>query len=137
MKAVLDRNVPFRFTAKGFSMFPFIKDGDVVTIHPIDKDKLRIGDVVAVFQESSEKLMVHRLIKKSDDICVLKGDNNPEPDEMVSIEKLLGFVKNVERNGETIHLGMGKERFVIAFITRINLLLPLLRKIRMMQQAES
>ena len=33
MKAVLEKNVPFRFRGKGFSMSPFIRDGDVITIH--------------------------------------------------------------------------------------------------------
>jgi signal peptidase I len=135
--AVLDKGVPFRFTAKGHSMSPFIKDGDIITLHPINEDKLKMGEVVAVFHEPYEKLMVHRLIEKQGWFCILKGDNNPGPDETVSMEKLLGVVKKVERNGEKIRLGMGKERLLIAFLTRKNLLMPLLRKSRIVRHAIS
>ncbi len=47
LQAVLDKGVPFRFRAKGFSMTPFIKDGDVITIFPLEGSRPRLGDIVA------------------------------------------------------------------------------------------
>ena len=34
MRAVLARGLPFRFAARGFSMAPFIRDGDVISVSP-------------------------------------------------------------------------------------------------------
>jgi len=36
LRSVLDKGVPFRFQAKGFCMTPFIKDGDVITVFPLE-----------------------------------------------------------------------------------------------------
>ena len=47
LRAVLDKRVPFRFTARGFSMSPFIKDGDVVTVSPCAPGAIHYGDVIA------------------------------------------------------------------------------------------
>ena len=35
MKNVLARDLPFRFRARGWSMSPFIRDLDVITVKPI------------------------------------------------------------------------------------------------------
>ena len=51
MRAVLARGVPFRFCARGWSMAPFIRDGDVITVSRFRHDLPDIGEVVA-FNES-------------------------------------------------------------------------------------
>lgn len=128
--AVLEKGVPFRFRAKGFSMSPMIRDGDVITVYPSDEKKFRVGDVVAVFYAAYEKLVVHRLIGRKNDFFMVKGDNNAEVDGLVSPDKILGKIQRIERNGKRIRLGVGKEGMLIAWLMRMGLYLPFVRNLR-------
>ena len=118
MTAVLGKGHAFRFLAKGFSMTPFIKDGDVVTVYPFLGRKVRLGEVVAFISPQTQSLAVHRIIKKKQTGYLLQGDNVPEVDGTVPAEKILGFVARVERQGKNINLGLGPERRVIAVLNR-------------------
>jgi hypothetical protein len=125
-RAVLEKGVRFRFQAKGFSMSPFIKDGDVVTVSPLSDRSPGIGDVVAFIHQGTGKLVVHRLVGKRGDSYLIKGDNSPETDGLIPKANILGCVRKVERDGKKVFLGIGPERFLIAFLTRTGLLFPLL-----------
>ena len=114
LRAVLERGVPFRFRAKGFSMSPFIRDGDVITIHPLAGRIPGAGEVVAFLHPKTGKVAVHRIIRRSGDDFYLKGDNAPDMDGLVPRENVLGFVKHIERRGKRVHLGLGPERRLIA-----------------------
>jgi len=118
LQAVLERGVPFRFRAKGFSMSPFIKDGDVITVSPLAGVKPRLGDVVAFQRNESETLVVHRVVGWHGDIIAIQGDFLPEADDFVPLASVLGRVEHVERNGRQVRLGLGPERTVIALLTR-------------------
>ena len=43
---ILRQGDSFQFRAHGLSMTPFIRDGDLLTIAPVDAAELEIGDVV-------------------------------------------------------------------------------------------
>jgi signal peptidase I len=126
LRAVLGKGAPVRFRAKGFSMSPFIKNEDVVTLSPLQNASPGVGDVIAFVLQGTDKLCVHRVVGKKGDCYVTKGDNSSEPDESVPRENILGFVTRVERNGKEILLGLGPARFLIAFLGRRGLLLPLI-----------
>jgi hypothetical protein len=126
LSAVLDKGVPVRFRTKGFSMSPFIKDKDVVTLTPLQKAPPGVGDVIAFVLQGTERLCVHRVVDKKGNLYVTKGDNSNVADESVLRENLLGFVTRVERDGKEVLLGLGPERFLIAFLGRRGLLLPLI-----------
>jgi signal peptidase I len=126
LRAVLDEGAPVRFRAKGFSMSPFIRNGDVVTLFPLQESSPRVGDVIAFVVQGTEKLCVHRIVGKKSNLYITKGDNSSEADESVLNENILGFVRRVERNGREVFLGLGPERFLIAFLGGRGLLLPLL-----------
>jgi len=117
LRAVLERGVPFRFRAKGFSMSPFIRDGDIITIHPLAGKKPGTGEVVAFLHPKTGKVAVHRIIRKSGDGFCLKGDNIPDMDGLVPRENILGFVKHIERRGKRAYLGLGPERRLIARVS--------------------
>jgi signal peptidase I len=124
---VLHKGAAFRFRAKGFSMSPFIKDGDVITVVPVSSYKPRFGDVVAFINPDTEELVIHRVIGKRDDFhFFIRGDNLPTQKHLVPISRLLGRVKRVERDGRAVALGLGAEKVVIALLSRRRLLLPLL-----------
>lgn len=124
---VLHKGAAFRFRAKGFSMSPFIKDSDVVTVAPVSEHKPRFGDVVVFINPDTEELIIHRVIGKRDNFhFFIRGDNLPTHKHLVPIPQILGSVKRVERDGRTVALGLGPEKALIALLSRRRLLLPLL-----------
>jgi hypothetical protein len=124
---VLHKGAAFRFRAKGFSMSPFIKDTDVITVAPLSGDKPRFGDVVAFLNPDTEKLVVHRVIGERDNShFFIRGDNLPTRRHLVPISQILGRVERVERGGRAIALGLGPEKALIALLSRRALLLPVL-----------
>ncbi len=126
MAAVLEKNTSFRFTAPGFSMSPFIRDGDVITIA---QRRIRYGDVVAFMNPSSGKLTVHRIVRVSRKGCLIKGDNTPEPDGWVPESSIIGRVVQVVHRDKKVRLGMGMERIVIAWLSRRGWLTPAVGKV--------
>src|SRR4030042_2785426 len=62
MRGVFDKGSSFRFKGKGYSMSPFIKDGDVLTIAPLQGSSPRFGDVMVFTHPTTGKLVIHRLI---------------------------------------------------------------------------
>jgi signal peptidase I len=126
LRAVLGKGASVRFQVKGFSMSPFIRNEDVVTLSPLKNASPSVGDVIALALGEADKLRVHRVVGKKGDLYVTKGDNSSEADESVAIQNILGFVTRVERNGKDVFLGLGPERFLIAFLVGRGLLLPLL-----------
>jgi signal peptidase I len=137
MRGVLGKGASFRFRCMGFSMSPFIKDGDVLTIapFPLQGSAPIFGDVVVFTHPFTKKLIIHRLIGKRAGFYLTKGDNIPEVDDLISTTDILGHVKKVERNGKVISFGLGPERLLIAFMTRwrlVTLLNPLWRFVRPM-----
>jgi signal peptidase I len=126
LRAVLGKGALVRFRAKGFSMSPFIKNEDVVTLSPLQNASPGIGEVIAFVLQETDKLCVHRVVGKKGGFYATKGDNSSEADESVPRENILGFVTRVERGGKEVFLGLGPERFLIAFLGSRGLLLPLI-----------
>jgi len=123
LQGVLDKGAPFGFKVKGSSMYPFIKDGDVITLSPLTLHPPRLGTVVAFVYPGSGKLAVHRVVgKKGDSSLLIMGDRCSEPDGAIPKINILGVVTRVERDGKRISLGHGPERVIIAFLTRRKLL---------------
>jgi len=129
MEAVLEKNVPFRFTATGCSMAPFIRDGDVITIS-LSPLRLRPGDVVPFVNPSCNQLLVHRILNVSQEGYLIKGDNNSEPDGRIPASSIIGRVVRVERRGRQVRFGFGIESFLIAWLSQCCWLTPLVRSVR-------
>lgn len=125
LRGMVARGVPLRTTVRGFSMAPFIRDEDVLTITPLNGRAPRLGEVVAFVQPDTGRLAIHRVIAAVGAGWLMRGDNSPEPDGIVPRENLLGVVTRVERNGRDVRLGLGAERGLIALLLRANALTPL------------
>ena len=131
MKDILSRGATFHFRAKGWSMTPFIKDGDAITIAPLSKEKLSIGKVVAFIQPASSQLTVHRVIGRQESDFLIQGDNAiGQPDGLVHPQDILGCVTRVERDGRRVFLGLGPERYLVAILSRHGWLDTVLRRLR-------
>ena len=119
LKVALEKGVVVRFRAKGFSMSPFIRNGDILTVSPFFNHAPRIGEIVAFLSPRSGKLIVHRIIRKSNGFFFIKGDNVRKTDDRIPKDNLLGIVTNVERNQMRVLFGLGPERYAIVFLSRI------------------
>jgi signal peptidase I len=94
--------------ASGYSMFPFLRKGDLLTVEPVSMDKIKRGDVV-VF-ESDEKWIAHRVIKIRNGAggleFLLRGDTCIEFDPVVDKENYIGHISSCERNKPSISFNL-------------------------------
>lgn len=97
--AVHERGASFRFQAKGHSMTPAIRDGDVITVSPLGDIIPRRGDVLAFRHPERPQMLIHRVLHAKDKKYYIKGDNCPLADGWVPAENVLGLITKVERNG--------------------------------------
>jgi signal peptidase I len=121
LKATLAKGNLCRFVATGFSMSPFIKSQDVLIIAPISRHEPRFGDVVAFINPVNGKLYVHRVIGMGQRSFYIKGDNLFFIDGSIPRENVIGVVVSVERKRARFASGLGYERIVIAFLSRIRI----------------
>jgi hypothetical protein len=91
-----------------------------VTVHDLKKSPLRRGDVIAFIGVKDDKVAVHRIVGKNRACWVTKGDNNLETDGLIQKDAVLGCVRKAERRGRRVFLGLGPEKFIIAFLSRAN-----------------
>ncbi len=126
LEDTLARGAPLRFEAAGWSMTPFIRDGDAITISALGESAPRPGDVVAFALPGSRPLLVHRIVAEDSGGFLLRGDNSPSPDGMISLADIYGRVSVVERGGKRRRLGFGPERSLIAWLSRSGILYRLI-----------
>jgi phage repressor protein C with HTH and peptisase S24 domain len=114
--------------ARGGSMWPAIRDGDVLTLAPLragdegGPPAVRPGDVVAL--RCGEALVVHRVVRCEGGGVVLRGDALPREDGAFAASAILGRVVAVRRGSQELRLGRG----ALAPLQR--LVLRALRKVR-------
>lgn len=116
--AVLAKGASLRFRAKGRSMFPAIRNGDVVTVSPIDPAGLRQGDIAAFVSGGNDRLAIHRVLSARGGAFLFGGDNALFADGWIASSQVLGRVTKVERNGQGVRLGLGPERGLVAWMSR-------------------
>jgi hypothetical protein len=131
IRAIIAQGAPLRLKVKGFSMSPFIRDGDILTISPLLNRGAGFGRPVAFIQPRTGMLHIHRVIGKSGGRYLIKGDNIPKPDGLFLKESILGYVSRIERNGRVLSSGLAPARYIIGLLSRgylLSLLLFLARK---------
>jgi signal peptidase I len=104
---LLSRGYSVRFRPGGHSMHPTIRDGEAVTVEPVDPGKVKRGDIV--LYRTAGGVIAHRvtLIERREDkpeVFHLRGDASTSLDAPVRAEQILGRVVSVERTGRTISL---------------------------------
>jgi len=118
LRATIERGASLRTTVRGFSMSPFIKDGDVLTIAPMDQRAPRVGEVIAFVSPLGGRMAVHRVVSRQNDGWLLRGDNSTTNDGVLDLEDMLGRVVRVERDGRDVQLGVGAGGVLIARLNR-------------------
>jgi len=82
---------------------------------------LRLGDVVIV-RLSPHRIIMHRIIARSRDGLLIRGDASPKVDGYFDDDSILGVVRHNARKDRKIRFGLGPERIIIALLSRTGLL---------------
>ncbi|MBI4845531.1 MAG: nucleotidyltransferase family protein [Candidatus Omnitrophica bacterium] len=122
---ILKQGSGFTFTALGQSMYPLIKNGDVLEVEPLGREKIKSGDIV-FYRDDDNAVFVHRLVKKYTRDCrqiaVIQADGALSGAfEEILVKDILGRVKAIRRNNTIIYL----DSFRGKMINRVNLILSL------------
>jgi signal peptidase len=95
---ILNRGRHFRILIKGRSMFPMLRDGDVVEIRDFDLNRLRVGDLL-LFKTESGQLVLHRYlgqqIFEGRVWLTTKGDASRGCDRPIAPQQILGRVVQI------------------------------------------
>ena len=137
LKTTCEKGIPFKFTANGASMSPFICNGDSLIIYPIfKKRKIKIGDIVAFITPSEGLLIIHRIIKVNGQY-LLKGDNVYHNDGYCEKKYIHGYVKKViiiekklpiyRKTIRKLFLFLNNFKKIIALLSRYKILTPVCR----------
>jgi RimJ/RimL family protein N-acetyltransferase len=104
---ILSQGGSFSFKAHGSSMYPFICDGDILTVKQVE---LRVGDI-AFYRSSDDRLIVHRVVNKklqSNKLMLLmRGDSVFNNDGWICSDQVLGKVVSIQRDKKFIQLDQG------------------------------
>jgi signal peptidase I len=89
-----------RLPVTGSSMFPCMQPGDLLEIRR-PTAPIQTGEVV-VFQRH-DRLVVHRVIGRTGDLLITRGDRLRYPDAPVPAAEILGCVAAIERRGRRVY----------------------------------
>lgn len=119
IEASVSRKNSLRFKARGFSMFPFICNNDIVTVSPIFNNRINVGCIVAYRYSDNKSLAIHRMIGRCGCGYIIKGDNLSAIDGVIKREDILGYISAVNRKGRRVTFGISRMTALIVFLSRI------------------
>ena len=90
-RELLSRGLGVRFEARGASMSPCIRNGEIVHVTAVIVSKLRKDDIVLV--KSNDGFRVHRLVAADypNDLFITRGDCGQQDDPAVRGDQILGL----------------------------------------------
>jgi len=115
---VLGRGRALIFKAKGGSMSPFIRNGDVVEVIPL-RGKINLGDVI-LYHSSCGSPVIHRVIQRNKESIITKGDSVPGSDQPILSKQVLGRVVAIEKNGWRMRLDSPMGRLLNIILATIS-----------------
>lgn len=99
---ILAENRVVRMRVRGYSMIPFIREGDILEIQPLKNQTIRRGDVVMCVLPD-RRLVIHRVVQvrgyPGHPSFLMQGDAACAPDGIVTGSQILGRVGALERSG--------------------------------------
>jgi signal peptidase I len=104
---LLSQGYSVRFRPGGHSMSPTIRDGEAVTVEPIEAGRVRVHDII--LYRAARGVIAHRVVRierseETGTLFHLRGDGATTPDAPVLADQILGRVVRVEREGRAIAL---------------------------------
>jgi signal peptidase I len=90
-----------KLRATGISMLPTLWPGDFLTVHSLDPEQVRPGDIVLYMQQ--DRFFVHRMVAanltRDNAFLITRGDCMPRNDPPVARREVLGRITEVHRTG--------------------------------------
>ncbi len=121
-QGLLRQGYGVRFYAKGWSMYPAIRDGEMITVEPAIPSQVKRGDIL--LHSNNRRVIAHRVVRIARRkglldsptsvpgiFFILRGDASSACDDPVDPGQVLGKVVSVERNGRLIDLDSWKSMF--------------------------
>lgn len=107
-ETILRSGHEIRFRACGNSMVPFVENGDILSVIPMNPLKARIGDVI-LHRRKNGALAAHRIQwilrdRARPSAVRTRGDSHPGDGEVVPLDAILGQVIQVQRGNKKISL---------------------------------
>lgn len=128
-REILEKGETLRLSAVGWSMDPFIRDGEAIHIAPVRKTSLRYGDII-LYCSRDKKFFVHRIVKRQKigglPAYLVKGDSLIRPDGVVRPQDVLGKVIAIEKGTKFFSLEKKSFSFFNILYTRF---LPISRRV--------
>jgi signal peptidase I len=118
---ILRAGVALRFRARGASMSPLVRDGDVLLVRPVEPSSVQIGDLVLCTLGSGEpgRVVVHRVVRRQagpDGLrFTVQGDQVSRPDGVIPAAQVYGRVTAIERAGLQIDVNRHSLRLLSWF----------------------
>jgi len=142
---LLHQGYGVRFYAKGWSMYPTIKDGERITVEPVVPSRVKRGDIL--LYHNGRGVVAHRVVQFARKMAllnaqapvlgtffILRGDACSTCDEPVEGNQVLGKVLCVERNGRLINLNGWKSIMLYAVhLCRSRILNSIIKSIPLMK----
>jgi len=111
-----------RLKARGNSMHPWIRAGDLITVGPADPAQLKRGDVI-VFESAAGRLIIHRLVAvragEAGLTLVTRGDAGAANDPPFGVGRIVGRVIEVWRGGQRVQVNGSAYLWRAAFRRRV------------------
>lgn len=93
-----------RFRADGGSMQPFLRAGDVLTVHPLGATPVRRGDVI-LYRLPGAGVVAHRVVGRpaadGERLIPMRGDASCRPPDLIRAGDILGRVVSRQRGRHT------------------------------------
>jgi phage repressor protein C with HTH and peptisase S24 domain len=103
---------------RGYSMFPWLRPGDLVRVEPVDPANLHPGDVILF--RAGNMAIAHRLLRWKDGLLIIKGDAAPCQDAPLSPAEVIGRVVEVRRGDQAWRLDQGWYRVLAPVLALIS-----------------
>jgi hypothetical protein len=91
-----------RLRVNGSSMAPLLQAGDIVQVEPTQPERLALGDLVVIRRERD--FVTHRLVSKSSQNWLTKGDNCAYLDPAFETSAVVGRVIAIESRDDRLDL---------------------------------
>jgi signal peptidase len=97
--------VMIKFRAAGLSMYPEIRDGELITVAPVAARQISRGDILLCRMPT--RLLAHRVVAVADGcapVLQLRGDAKASCDAPIAAADVIGRVVAVHRDGRAVRL---------------------------------
>jgi radical SAM protein with 4Fe4S-binding SPASM domain len=93
-------NIIRRLKVSGSSMHPFLKEGDEVTVHPVDVEKVKIGDIICFGKPATCHRVIRKLKENGRPLILEKGDHHLSGSR-IQVEEITGKVVKIRRGNRS------------------------------------